>query len=440
MAARQSPFLRDYQLRVFRGLARRLIAGEPGTYTVLFPRQAGKNELMAALIAWLLSSNAERGGTIIVCAPTRSPQAQLSIDRVRRAFAAIRPALGADIRVSGDTIELGAASTTFLSGLPGAHVAGHTASLALIADEAQELDEEWFDRQFRPMAASTAAPVILFGTPWDGGSLLDRAVAANRAAGDGHHFHATWREVERCNAAYGTYVRAERSRLGAEHPLFRTQYLLETVESAGRLLTAEDIERLAGTHPRLDARRDGERYVAGLDIGGERTGGDRSVLTIARVVERRCEVVAIEVWEAVGLRELQRDVASFMDAWGIAKLVVDATGLGLSTATEMVRLFGDRVEPVVFSAAFKSQLGYALIAAARSGRLAVYAHQGEAATLACLAELADLRAKAPGPDNLRWGAPSGGHDDHAVSLALCVHAASLLGPERVAVGRRRPVP
>lgn len=97
---------------------------------------------------------------------------------------------------------------------------------------------------------------------------------------------------------------------------------------------------------------------------------------------------------------------------------------------------GDRVEAFVFSGPSKSELGYGLLAAVRGGRLRLYADDGTADARACRAELAACRARFSGPA-LRWAAPPGTHDDYAVSLALCLRAASSLAPPRVAVGRRR---
>ena len=143
--------------------------------TVMFPRQAGKNEVSAALVAALLAGRVDLGGTIILCAPTLTPQALISFERTKRYLAAMDGMGAWPVSIEGATLRIGHASAMFLSASPAAHVAGHTASIALIADEAQDIDADWFNRQFRPMAASTGAPTVLFGTPWDGRTLLERA-------------------------------------------------------------------------------------------------------------------------------------------------------------------------------------------------------------------------------------------------------------------------
>ena len=268
------------------------------TFTVMFPRQTGKNEISAVLIAALLREHAENGGSLVVCAPTFHPQAGISFERARHILG------GSDLLLPNDgrsnaavpTIAVGKARAVFLSASPEAHVAGHTASIGLIADEAQDIDADWFNRQFRPMAASTGAPTVMFGTPWNGETLLEKAVAKNRFH-DRHarglpyrnflprHHEVNWRTVARSLPAYGRHVRAERERLGAGHPLFRTQYELESAEGSGRLFSPAQIAALEGIHARLRAPIEGERYVAGLDLAGEGANADTVVLTLGARVD-----------------------------------------------------------------------------------------------------------------------------------------------------------
>jgi hypothetical protein len=308
----------------------------------MMPRQSGKNEIAAALVAFLLRTHAVAGGTVVVCAPTREPQARISAERIRGALAAtdaLVPAAGRS-RSRGDTVTVGHARAVLLSASPQANVAGHTASIALVADEAQDIDEAWFNRQFRPMAASTGAPTILLGTAWDGRTLLERAVEANRARdavaphGPRHHHQASWREVAETLPAYGAYVEAERERLGASHPLFLSQYELVPGEVAGRLLTRELLASLEGGHDPLSAPEPGERYVAGLDFGGDGESADATVLTIARVEadgghgSTGCAVVGQREWRGEPYARVLDDIRALDRAWRFDRVSGDATRRG----------------------------------------------------------------------------------------------------------------
>jgi hypothetical protein len=61
--------LRDYQLRPARAIAASITERLGRQFAVVFSRQAGKDEMLAQLIAWLLTRNQVAGGTIVVAAP-----------------------------------------------------------------------------------------------------------------------------------------------------------------------------------------------------------------------------------------------------------------------------------------------------------------------------------------------------------------------------------
>lgn len=438
----RSPALRLYQASILRAL----LAGvrQPGvTLTVMLPRQSGKNEIAASLVAATLLGHARDGGSVVVCAPSLHPQAAISLERTRRALARLERLMpGARVTVRENSISAGRANAVFLSASPEANVAGHTASLLLVADEAQDIDSGWFDRQFRPMAASTGAPTVLFGTAWDGQTLLEREVARNRAADNAggeprRHFEVGWREVAKSIPAYGAYVRAERERLGVSHPLFLTQYELVPARGAGSFLDNRQIDALRGSHVALRGAAGGERYAAGLDFGGEGPGADATVLTIARVGDGRAEVVALRSWRSTSFGVLLAEVAETLRAWRVERVCADATGMGGPLCSSLGQVLGPRLEPVTFTAATKSELGFALLAAANTGRLSIHVDDGSLDFATCMAELRSCRSSLREGGLLRWFAPPGAHDDYVASLALCVRAAGSVRAPRIAVGRRR---
>jgi hypothetical protein len=432
LTAARGPHLRDYQVATAAGLLIGLRRYPAATFTVMFPRQAGKNEVSAVVVAAL------------------HPQAEISEQRVRRVLAFSERIAGSAgvARAEANRVTVGRASAIFLSASPAAHVAGHTASIALIGDEAQDIDTDWFNRQFRPMAASTGAPTVLFGTAWDGETLLEAAAEANRARDAAtrarreerwspFHFQVDWEEVAAANPRYGEYVRHERERLGRNHPLFLSQYELVAAQGAGRLFGPDHLALLEGDHIRLRGPLPGERYVAGIDFGGDGAGGDATVLTIARVAEGRCEVVEHATWRGADFGRVTGEVSEICRAWRIARLVADATGLGSPLADELVKTLGEHlVERFVFTAGSKSDLGFAMVAAARMAGLRLYRDDGSADSTACWRELRECRARFHGHTRMSWEAPAGLHDDYVASLALCLRAVGGIGAPRVAQGRR----
>lgn len=454
MSARALPPLRPYQAEVARAILARAAAGEGGAISVAIARQGGKNEVSARVGLALLLARARRGGALVKCAPTFAPQAAISrdrlLDRAREA------GLGALVtREGAAAVRCGRARARFLSAEPAAGVLGHTADVLLEVDEAQDVAPDRFDRDFRPMAAAANAPAVFWGTPWGPRSLLARAEAqcleAERAGGPRRRFRFDCDRVAAANPAYRAHVEAERARLGERHPIFRTQYLLETLHDEDRLLDGAALAQLEGRHGRLRAPRPGERYVAGLDLAGPDLAGraaaadrDWTVLTIARLRARTGGAPAIEVvehraWRGTAAGPLAESLADLLGrVWAVRRAAVDATGLGGPLADLIARrLPAGRVEPVAFGAASKSRLGFGLLAAVHSGRLRLYRADGSAEAAECRRQLERARAEYRDERTLRFGVdPAEGHDDYVTSLALAVHAAGADGGgPRTARGR-----
>ncbi|MGE0229135.1 MAG: hypothetical protein AB7U23_11570 [Dehalococcoidia bacterium] len=443
------PALRPYQAEVARAILQRVLSGEGGSISVEISRQGGKNELSSRVQLTLLLARARVGGSIIKCAPT-GDQSWISARRLRSK--AEETGLSGGIKFSGRSAAFGRADIRFLSAVPTANVVGYTASLLLEADEAQDVDVETFDRTFRPMAASTDAPVVFYGTPWSSRSLLEQAKATNleaqRKDGVQRHFRYPWDVVAAANPAYGRYVERERARLGETNPVFRTQYLLELAGDAGRMFDAAALAQVVGSHTRLSIPVEGERYVAGLDIAGadleghERPERDWTVLTIGRVVSTvggpRVEVVEHQAWQGVPFESLIETLADRLRrVWRVRRVTVDRTGLGGPVADLLgARLGRGVLEPYTFTAESKSRLGFSLLAAVHSGRLQLYRRDGSAEYAECRRQL-EL-AQAVYEDNRRMTYlvdPTEGHDDYLMSLSLMVWAARLDGGDRMARGR-----
>lgn len=443
--------LRPYQNEMAGAILHRVVGHLGGAMTIKVARQGGKNEVSSRVELTTLLLHANTGGSIIKAAPTLA-QANISRNRLRMRArdAGVRQAF----RVAGPETYCGRARHLALSAEPGAMVVGNTADLLLEVDEAQDVLVEKFDRDFRPMAASTNAAVVYYGTPWAANSLLEQAESEARAAekqgGPRRVFRFDWEVVAACVPDYAQYVESERKRLGESHPLFRTQYLLEVVSEAGRLFDPPTLAQLRGTHARLRAPKIGERYVAGLDIGGPArqapgTEGrhDFTVLTIGRVTHRPdsrlpiVEVVEVQSWQGEATESLIEQLADRLRrVWRIRHVSADATGLGGPMVDLLTsRLAHGTIEPFTFSEQRKSQLGFGLLAAAKSGRLRIFSSDNSPDFVA-LTEQTRL-ARAEYRDNRSMGFdvdPSEGHDDHLMSLALLVQAATAVGPPRVATG------
>ncbi|HYM15767.1 MAG TPA: hypothetical protein VEZ14_09415 [Dehalococcoidia bacterium] len=453
------PPLRPYQQEAGRAIVESVRGRLGRSITVEIARQGGKNELSAQVELLLLAAHAARGGDAVKCAPTFRPQ--LSVSRMRLWQRVLQSRLQAVAAREPDAIRIGRARIAFLSAAPTSNVVGHTASLLLEVDEAQGVDPEKFDREFRPMAAACNATTVYYGTAWDDRTLLERAKQANleaeRRDGVRRHFQYDWQAVAAHLPAYARFVEGERVRLGETHPLFVTQYCLKPIAGGGRLFSAAQRAQLAGDHPRLSQPRPGAAYVAGLDIaGGDDEGAppaehDATVLTIGRVVyppasalitEPRIDIVEHYAWTGEPHETLLPRLVDLLHAvWRVHRVAVDATGLGETIARLLDTALGRAtVVPLKFTADRKSTLGFDLLAAVNGGRLKVYAGDGspESREFWRQAELARVAYRANRTMNFFLD-PTEGHDDYLVSAALLVHA-SLGETQRVAMGRVRAAP
>jgi hypothetical protein len=353
-----------------------------------------------------------------------------------------------------------------------AQVRGATASLLLVANEAQDIAPDVWDARFEPMGASVNSPTVFFGTVWTQATLLARAMAIARRAD--LLFLADWQVVAKSIPAYGARVRARIAALGEDHPFVRTEYRLLPLDGDGLLFTAARQGQMHGTHARQHAPTVGRTYAFLIDVAGEdeeqdgslhhasaeKSRRDSTVLTIVevtpaatapvtsaqagqpglpaarlpsyRVIERRMWTGANHVTLAAQIVDLVRRV------WRPARVVVDATGIGHGLAAMLRAALGDEmIIPFVFTAPSKSELGWRFLAAIETGRFQEYADdQAEDTRLFWRQVGACAFTVQAGPAKLmHWSVPDPlVHDDLLLSAALCGALDEIDLAPRVAIG------
>jgi hypothetical protein len=452
--------LRSYQEQVAAHILRSIRCELGLTFTVMMSRQMGKNELSAHIEAYLLDKYAKQGGEIVKAAPTFRPQVTTSMMRLE-ALLRRAPRLQKRWRKEhGYTIALGEARALFFSGEPEAAAMGATASLLLEIDEAQDIDPQKYTRDFRPMASSTNATTVLWGTAWTDDSLLEATKRHNVHLEQldptfRRHFELDWTHGAAENEKYGKFVRSEIDRLGETHPLIKTQYLLQTLGDQGAFFTKDNLAQLNGTHRRMRVPSPpdgaGSYYVAGVDVAGpaeEATDAmlraayprkDSTVVTVAMVTplnedgtDPLIRIQDIYWWTGRPLHEQCDQLAELLkNVWRCRKVVVDATGLGIDIATRLELALGKEVvEPFIFTGASKSKLSYHLLSVATRARIQMWSEGQDVPEEALSPEAQEfwkeLKLTRPlhrsgglltyyVPDHL-------GHDDFVSSLALTAWA------------------
>lgn len=435
----------DHTLRAYQLDAARAIVDLDNYHgdilAMVFARQAGKDETLAQILAFLLLRHSRSGGSIVVGAPTQQPQSFLSRDRLiltLRRHPLTRPLVHLS---DGYKVHVGNAHAAFLSAAKGSNARGHTASILLVANEAQDIDPDTWDSVFDPMAASTNAPTLFLGTVWTEDTLLHRQMtyAADQEQRDGRQrlWLVPWERVAAELPAYGERVQARIDQLGDDHPFIRTEYKLLPLSSQGGLFPPHRQQLMHGHHPRRREPFPGETIaclidVAGADEDATESGWDHTASrdsTVATIVsidttspDKHYTVLDRIAWTNTPWTTIKGALAQLLRLWSPTITVVDSTGIGYGmwahlVATERSR----RIEPFTFSAGTKSDLGWKVLGIIDSGRLQDYTPDGDDLTTQFWWQIdhtnMDVR---PGPSRrLAYGVdPRLGHDDLVLSLML----------------------
>ena len=445
--------LYPYQQEAGEAILSSILTGKGLTFSVMFARQMGKNQLSAVLEAYLLTCM--ESGTIIKAAPTFKPQ--IINSRLRLLTMLENPLTASRIwRSHGYIIgvapcreqrnALAGPRIMFFSASPDANIVGATASLLLEVDEAQDIASDKFDRDLRPMASTTNATTVLYGTAWSDNTLLAMTRAHNLALqeqdGIKRHFEYNWHTLAAINPHYRKFVEGEIQRLGADHPTIRTQYELQPITGAGYLLNAMQRYLLQGQHSWEDEPDEaGDLYIAGMDVGGEQrpqqatgvslSSRDSTIITIARISYNELQLPCINIvhqyyWTGKDHQQQYAQIVAICERWNIRKLVIDKTGLGEVLASLLCARLGDeRVQPFHFTRPSKSQLAYQLLSMINSARLKLYSRTGAPYDIyhECWHQLNVARYRLPAQDIIdMYVDPAEGHDDFLMSLALCCEA------------------
>jgi hypothetical protein len=452
--------LRNYQRGVAQAIVRSIVEGAGLSFVIMFPRQSGKNELQAQLETYLLTLfYLAPAGEMVKVSPTWKPQTLNAMRRLESVLSSNHIAKHIWTKESGYIYRCGSARIYFFSGQPRSNIVGATASILLEVDEAQDVMISKFDKDIAPMAASTNATRVFWGTAWTSRTLLARELrAAERAQkkdGVKRVFVLTADDVAKEVPAYGEFVDGQVARLGRNHPMIKTQYFSEEIDAEGGLFPPERCALMHGAHAaRVDPEQD-KLYAAALDLAGEDEAvisdpaagtadaadlsnpkRDSTALTIFEVdlssvddpligkptyrVIFRCE------WIGTKHAKLYGDIKAFLDLFDVRFVAVDSTGVGAGMASFLSAALGDKVLPFDFNTRTKSDLLWAFLGIIDSGRYKDYTPQDEPfweQIQFCEFEILE------GPQKrVRWGVPDGTrnaatgklvHDDLLISAAMC---------------------
>ncbi len=461
--------LRNYQIDVARAVIHSVTKHLGLSLVVMFPRQSGKNELQAQIEAFLLLMHSERDCEIVKVSPTWKPQSLNAMRRLERTLRRNKLTRGEWVKEEGYIYRVGQARIYFFSGAPVSNIVGATASTLLECDEAQDVGMEKWDREISPMAAAFNATRVFWGTAWTTDTLLGRELRLARQAeqedGLRRAFVLTADQVAQEVPEYGKFVADQVRRLGRSHPMVRTQYYSEELDSESGMFTPQRLALMQGAHPAQLQPEDGRIYALLVDVGGEqafRTADltssgqtsfvnllagqndpsrqDSTALTVVEVdlsslsddglQAPTYRVVHRRLWTGVQHSLLYGQIKALAEHWHAQRLLIDATGVGAGLASFLGRALGEsRVIPFTFTTRSKSDLGWGFLAIIETGRYKEFqpgllnSPEQDQLQQVFWQQARGCRSQVlPGPGQLlRWGTPDGGavHDDLLISAGLC---------------------
>jgi hypothetical protein len=146
--------LRPYQREIALAILNSVFGRKGLTISVEIARQGGKNELSAQLELLLLTLYMAEPQKLIKCSPTFKPQTIISMTRLKDRLdeAGFDGIWHAEL---GYILKLGNARAIFLSADESANVVGNTAHILLEVDESQDVSKDKYNKEFKPMGATT---------------------------------------------------------------------------------------------------------------------------------------------------------------------------------------------------------------------------------------------------------------------------------------------
>jgi hypothetical protein len=302
---------------------------------------------------------------------------------------------------------LGRAAVVFLSTYPQAAARGETAHWLLVVDELQDQDPCHLEAVFEAMRAAHNATSLALGTvKLTTDALWQRKVRLEHVrAGDGVRrlFLVSPEQVTTANPDYAAFLESKVRQYGRHHPIVASEYSLEPMDGSNRLLDERRLALMRGAHPRGQpdptAGNGGRLLLATLDLAGQdeaatdplaqlaNPGRDYTVAHVWEVVLLESAVgpalprfLALDVWVDHGSRHFQdhpgrpalvHGLLAWLERWGIAHLIADASGVGHGVTDWLAAALG-RPRVTGFDLAGtgkKAALSSALLSLVETGRL-----------------------------------------------------------------------
>ena len=275
----------------------------------------------------------------------------------------------------------------------------------VIVDEASRVTEEAWTDAIQPTLADRGGRAILISTPHGRNWFYREWLRGRQHTADIASFQAP------TNANPNPMIREafERAKESISDRTFRQEWLAEFVDDGGGVFRSiNDAVRAK----QIDAPLPDRTYVAGLDWA---LSGDYTVLTVMDQTTR--EVVFIDRFNGLPYNAQRERIAAVCRRFDVFTVVAESNSMGKPNNDELRRA-GIRVRDFVTTNASKAEAIEQLAAAFDNRQIAIIDNRE------LRAELEAYEGERMQSGAMRYGAPSGMHDDMVMSLALAWTACS----------------
>ena len=211
-----------------------------------------------------------------------------------------------------------------------------------------------------------------------------------------YHFEYDANEVARYNPDYEAYFRREVERLGIDHPIIQTQYLLKAIAAAGKFFNPQQLAKLQGEHERYHKPESGRRYVAAIDIAGKdeeaqdavlrglKPQKDSTVLFVGELdfsvcdeinTDPRINIVEITYRTGHDFDQQKLELLSDLQLWKPDYVISDARGIGADISSWLAKKYS-AVEEHQATDKTNSEDGFDILARVNTGLLKMFTDDG----------------------------------------------------------------
>lgn len=329
----------------------------------------------------------------------------------------------------------------------GSNIEGDSYML-IIVDESQDVGNFKYYKSISPMGAFYNATKILIGTATTHRGFFFDAIERNKKdyenGGKRNHFQYNYEVVMKYNPNYEKYIIGEKKRIGENSDEFQMSYNLKWILERGMFVDSKLFDELGCPEMGLSIMDTQKVHVAGIDLGKR---SDSTVVTVLEVdwdnpiVVEKAQMgdmdvpdyiaynVYVKAWldiQGDNWNEQYEQIKDFLGNFNIARIVMDATGVGDAIYDRLRANLDCEIVPFVFSKQGKSDLYKHLNTEFRAKRVHYPANPETKETIEFKKfqqEFLDLQKTYSGQLMVVTHPPvAGAHDDYPDSLALAVWA------------------